>query len=84
MRQHRAAAFARRDAGEIITIQDLLHADARDDAEDPQSGRQRLDALAARLTQQSGMPHHVYDDRGSLAVWAETYEEFMPHLRRAS
>jgi hypothetical protein len=60
IRPRRAEVFARRDRGETITTADLLAADTRDDADDPEGARARLHALASSLTQRGGIPHHVW------------------------
>lgn len=79
MREHRAAVFARRDAGEEITLLDILAADERDDAEetDPLA---RLRDLAARLSTDE-TPCYVWhipaEGRrpASFAVYADAYAQ---------
>lgn len=60
VRSHRAAVFARRDAGETITTVDLIDADARDDAADPEGAVARLRAQADAVTRCTGVKHFVW------------------------
>lgn len=64
MRTHRCQVFARRDAGEEITLQELLAADAADDAADPDGTVTRLRSQASGLTERTGIPHHVWSVPG--------------------